>query len=214
MRYQFGEFVLDTGREELTRNGQLLHLTPKARQLLELLIERRPNVALHQDLYDALWPDVTVQDANLKNLVADLRSVLDDHEREGRFLRSVHGRGYAFRAEVTKLGNVAPDASNRLVLFLHGTHRIILRAGESILGRDDTADALIDDPEVSRHHAKVSIAPERVTVEDLGSKNGTFVRGERITSPVELFDGDEVRLGPVSLTVKVILRTDETKTST
>jgi DNA-binding winged helix-turn-helix (wHTH) protein len=211
MRFEFGDFVLDPDRQELSRSGEVIHLTPKAMQLLELLVDHRPNVVSHQQLYDALWPDVVVLEANLKNLMADLRNALDDHERNGRFIRTVHGRGYAFTDEVvaTRRG----VAGSRLVVFFHGNRRIILQAGENIVGRGEDATTIIDDPEVSRHHVRIIIDPHRVTVEDLKSKNGTFVNGTRIDRRTEVGDGDEVRLGPLALTVKIVARADETQTA-
>ncbi|MFA6958063.1 MAG: FHA domain-containing protein [Thermoanaerobaculia bacterium] len=213
MRYQFGGFTLDLAQQELRRGDSPVHLTPKAMQLLEYLIEQRPNVVSHQMLFDRLWPDVVVQEANLKNLVADLRHALDDHERHGRFLRTVHGRGYAFTNEIVESKSVGKSGSARLVIFFHDRRRIILSAGENILGRDEEADAMLDDPQVSRHHARVVIDPDRVTIEDLGSKNGTFVRDVRIEHPVELKDGDEVRLGSVLLVVKIMRRDEDTATA-
>jgi DNA-binding winged helix-turn-helix (wHTH) protein len=213
MKYQFGDFTLDLAQQELRRGDSPVHLTPKAMQLLECLIEQRPNVVSHQMLFDRLWPDVVVQEANLKNLVADLRQALDDHERHGRFLRTVHGRGYAFTNNIVESKSGRKSGSARLVIFFHERRRIILSAGENILGRDEDADAMLDDPQVSRHHARVVIDPDRVTIEDLESKNGTFVRDVRIDHPVELKDGDEVRLGNVLLVVKIMRRDDDTATA-
>lgn len=211
MRYEFGEFVLDPDRQELLRSGKPVHLTPKTMQLLEILVEHRPNVVSHQHLYDALWPDVVVLEANLKNCIADLRNALDDHERNGRFLRTVHGRGYAFTDDVVATRRGAPGS--RLVVFFHGNRRIILQAGENIVGRGEDATTIIDDPEVSRHHVRIIIDPHRVTVEDMNSKNGTFVNGRRIEQRTEVGDGDEVRLGPLPLLVKIVSRRDETQTA-
>jgi len=211
MRFEFGDFILDHDRQELTRNGEAVHLTPKAMQLIEILIESRPNVVSHQDLYDTLWPDVVVLEANLKNLLADLRNALDDHDRNGRFIRTVHGRGYAFTDDV--VATRRRDLGSRLVVFFHGNRRIILQAGENIVGRGEDATTIIDDPEVSRHHVRIIIDPHRVTVEDLDSKNGTFVNGERISRRVEVDDGDEVRLGPLALMVKIVARSDDTQTA-
>jgi DNA-binding winged helix-turn-helix (wHTH) protein len=212
MRFQFGEFEFDTGRQELRREGEPLHLAPKTMQLLGILIEMRPDVVSSKELYDRLWPDVIVDEANLRSVVADLRNALDDHARNGRFLRNVHGRGYAFcDAVVERQSDEA--TSSRLVILFHGDRRIVLPAGTSILGREQDSSAVIDDVEVSRHHARVVIERDRVTVEDLGSKNGTFVRGERIDAPVELGDGDELRLGTVALTVRILLRAQSTKTA-
>jgi ABC transport system ATP-binding/permease protein len=64
------------------------------------------------------------------------------------------------------------------------------------VGRDPDAALWIDHPSVSRRHARIVIAAARATIEDLKSKNGTFVLGKRIESRVALEDGDEVRIGP------------------
>ncbi len=75
--------------------------------------------------------------------------------------------------------------------------------GELILGRElGSADLVIDDPGVSRRHARVMPDNGGVIVEDLGSSNGTYVNGERISGPVELGAGDEVQLGATILGVE------------
>jgi DNA-binding winged helix-turn-helix (wHTH) protein len=211
MSFEFGEFILDPPRQELRRDGEVIHLTPKAMHLLEILIENRPNVVSHQKLYDRLWPDVVVVEANLKNLVADLRHALDDHDREGRFLRTVHGRGYAFTENVieTRLGTRPPD---RIVMLMIAGERIVLQPGENIIGRGRDANVVIESHEVSRHHARIVLAPAEMLIEDLQSKNGTFVEGERITGPRTLVDGDHIRFGTFPVIVRVITRTDESTT--
>jgi len=212
MRVQFGEFVLDTGRQELTRLGEPVHLTAKELQLLAILVEARPNVVSYQELYDRVWPDVIVNETNLKNLLADLRRTLDDRERKGRFLRTVHGRGYAFSGWAIEKRETDPVPTVIAILF-HGPRRIVLHGGANVIGRGEDADAVIDHPEISRHHARVTIGPRSVTIEDLDSKNGTFVGDKRIGAAVELHDADVVRLGTVALEVQVILRSVETKTA-
>jgi hypothetical protein len=75
--------------------------------------------------------------------------------------------------------------------------------GELILGREQgSADLVIDDPGVSRRHARVLPEGGAVIVEDLGSSNGTYVNGERISGPVELGAGDEVQVGATVLGVE------------
>jgi pSer/pThr/pTyr-binding forkhead associated (FHA) protein len=61
----------------------------------------------------------------------------------------------------------------------------------------------IDAPGVSRHHAKIVLEPSGAAVEDLGSKNGTYVGGRRITSSLALNDGDRIRLGSVVVTFRI-----------
>ena len=66
---------------------------------------------------------------------------------------------------------------------------------ETIVGRDLANDIAISDPEVSRRHARFMRKEEEFLVEDLGSTNGTFLNGERISSPQELKVGDVITLG-------------------
>ena len=68
--------------------------------------------------------------------------------------------------------------------------------GENILGREDDG-VRIDSATVSRRHARICISDSEAVLEDLGSKNGTFVRGEPVLAPIRLNDGDEVRTGSV-----------------
>jgi hypothetical protein len=71
--------------------------------------------------------------------------------------------------------------------------------GSLVLGRDTSAGIVLEDPEASRRHASVSAEGEAVTLEDLGSTNGTFVNGERIEGPRTLQPGDKVRIGTTVL---------------
>jgi len=209
MTYAFEDFTFDVDKQQLHREGDEVHIEPKAMQLLEILISRRPNVVKHEELYDAIWPDVAVLEANLGNLVSDLRAALGDHDR--KLIRTAHGRGYAFSGDV---GNVSTESDAARVVLLHqGRRRLVFRMGENIIGRGADADIRIDDTEISRHHASVVVEADRTTIEDLGSKNGTRVNGERIEGRVPVGDGDEIRLGPIALRVSVVIDTGRTKTS-
>ena len=74
-----------------------------------------------------------------------------------------------------------------------------LPVGEMVLGRDPTCDLRIDSPRVSRRHARIRVSSSGASIEDLGSKKGTTVRGERIEGEVALRDGDEIVVGPAEL---------------
>jgi uncharacterized membrane protein YgcG len=74
--------------------------------------------------------------------------------------------------------------------------------GELTVGREQGAGLVVDDPGVSRLHARFTTERDRVAVEDLGSSNGTFVNGRRISGPVELGAGDEVQLGGIVLSIE------------
>jgi DNA-binding winged helix-turn-helix (wHTH) protein len=88
-----------------------VHVSPKAFALLAALIERRPKALSKDELHKLLWPDAFVSDANLPNLVAQLREILGDDAHEPRVIRTVPRFGYAFRADVVPEGGRRSDAS-------------------------------------------------------------------------------------------------------
>lgn len=212
VRIRFGEFTLDSDRQEVVRGTEVVHLTPKALDLLELLIQRRPAVVSRQELLDHLWPDVLVSPANLKNLVSELRCAFDDHDRDGRFIRTVHGRGYAFTEKASEgHGDGTRRMTSSTTILQRAGEKLTLWQGENRIGRGGDCEIVIDDAEVSRHHARITVTSGGVTIEDLQSKNGTFVNGEKITF-AELSDSDRVALGNVRLTVRMSSRDTTTKT--
>jgi hypothetical protein len=193
MRLQFGGFLFDGPRRELLRRGKTVHLSPKAFRLLEVLVTRAPAAVPKEELFEVLWPDVFVQEANLKNLVSEVRQALGENARKPRFLKTVYGFGYSFSAE----GPLAAPAGRFRLTFL--AREFELQPGENILGREGDVAVLVPRPSVSRCHARIVVTADAAIVEDLGSKNGTWVRGRRITGSTELADGDEIRLGSVPL---------------
>ena len=87
MRARFDAFVLDSASRELLREGRGVAVSPKALDLLILLVDGRPRALTKGELHERLWPDTFVVDANLSNLVAELRAALEDNAREPRFIR-------------------------------------------------------------------------------------------------------------------------------
>ncbi len=76
MRVVFGECEFDSGQRVLLRHGSAVPLSPKAFQLLELLLDRRPEAVAKTELLERLWPETFVSDASLHNLVAEIRAAL------------------------------------------------------------------------------------------------------------------------------------------
>ena len=112
MRLGFADSVFDLETREVLRAGKVVALSPKAFQLLEILIRGRPKAISKAAIHELLWPSTFVGDANLANLVADLRAGLGDDARKPRIIRTVQRFGYAFRAEVETLGP-GPCGSDR-----------------------------------------------------------------------------------------------------
>jgi pSer/pThr/pTyr-binding forkhead associated (FHA) protein len=84
--------------------------------------------------------------------------------------------------------------------------------GEHLLGRDPDAGVFLNHPGVSRRHARIVISAGQATIEDAGSKNGTFVGDERIAGVRALRDGDVVGVGSVKLTFSVVEPPKSTET--
>jgi DNA-binding winged helix-turn-helix (wHTH) protein len=197
MRFLFSDFCLDRTTRQLLRGGQERHLEPKAFELLELLLKRRPEAVAKTEIQEQLWPDTFVSESNLTGLVAQIRRALDDGAQESRFIRTVHGFGYSFAGEAREDGPSAPKpaalATKAKVLW--GERVFALAPGANVLGRAEEATVQIEAPGVSRLHARVVVGQAEATIEDLGSKNGTFLREVRLDAPAVLRDGDTFRLG-------------------
>jgi DNA-binding winged helix-turn-helix (wHTH) protein len=196
----FGEYVLDPGSRQLLRRGRAVALSPKAFQLLQALLENRPRAVAKAELQQVLWPDTVVVEANLSNLVGEVRSALGDDPRRPRFVRTVHRFGYAFcgDAVATPSGRGRRETAIRL-RWPGGS--VELGPGEHVIGRDAHAAVCLASASVSRRHAIVRVQGGQATVEDLESKNGTYVNGARLERVRDLADGDEIRAGSVRVTV-------------
>jgi DNA-binding winged helix-turn-helix (wHTH) protein len=222
---RFGDFVLDPGARQLRRGEEERHLGPKAFELLELLLQRRPNVVSKEAIHDRLWPGTFVSGSTLATVVGEVRAALGDDPASPRFLRTVHGVGYAFcgdaREEETSpvavgssLAGTPGPAARLSYRLLFDDREISLRPGENLLGRVEDGVLWIESPSVSRRHARIRVEEGRATLEDLGSKNGTFLGGQMITHPAELADGDEICIGPVVLVFRTSVGNSTTETGT
>ncbi len=211
MRVGFGPFVVDAGTRQLQRGTEVLHLSPKAFQLLMLLVESRPLVVDRTVLRQHLWPDTHVVDAALGNLVAEIRSVLGDGSAA---VRTIHGVGYAFAGEARNLSAVTNvDTSGAPRFWLVWNNRaIVLEATDTVVGRDPGCTVWIDAPGVSRRHARIRTpqpgSDERPQLEDLDSTNGTYLSGRALKAQAVLEDGDTITLGEATLTFRAWRHTD------
>lgn len=220
MRVRFGKCVLDSETRELSVGGEAVHLTPKAFELLEILIESRPRAISKAEIHERLWRDTFVSDGTLTSLLAEVRSAIGDagHEEAGneaRLIRTVHRFGYAFSGSAEP-ETVKPPGRPRVAFayrLFWRAREIALEPGENVLGRDPQVGVFIDHTSVSRQHARIVISGEGAVLEDLHSKNGTFARGARVEAPLPIADGDEIRLGSVPMTFRVFPLSGSTDTA-
>lgn len=215
MRLRFGDCVLDGETRQLLVGGKPVHVSPKAFELLEVLLESRPRALSKSEIHEKLWPDTFVSDGTLTSLVAEVRSAIGDTGEETRWIRTVHRFGYAFSGpaedeEPRPQRRRRPSFAYRL---FWRSREIALEDGENVIGRDPDVGIFLDHSSVSRHHARIRISEEGAVLEDLESKNGTYVRGERVEAASNLADGDKLRLGSVDLVFRVFPLSGSTETA-
>ena len=198
MRVRFGSWVLDSGAREVRRGDAPVHLSPKAFDVLEILVARRPNVVSKDVLLDEVWPGKVVEEANLAIVVGEIRKALGDDPRAPAIVVTVARRGYRFASQAEDVESRAGRASagGYARWWLAWNDKTLpLREGENLVGRHPASDVWINGSSVSRTHARILAAAGQVTIEDRGSRNGTFVEGERIAAPHLLVDGSTVTFG-------------------
>jgi len=203
---QFADFVFDVDARTVCRETSAIHLSPKAFELLAVLIEHRGRVLSKTELLERVWPGVFVSDGSLARVVKEIREALGDSPQDSRIIRTVHRYGYAFAAVVladSPSGLPVADR-DRPSCWLTGRARTFgLPEGDHVVGREPGVTVWLDSPRVSRRHARILVDNARATIDDLGSKNGTFVRDVRLTAPALLEAGDAIRIGPFTLIFRV-----------
>jgi Tol biopolymer transport system component/DNA-binding winged helix-turn-helix (wHTH) protein len=101
--YEFGPFTLDPAERVLTRDGRPVPLTPKAFDLLVVLVENGGHLLGKKDLMEAVWPDSFVEEGNLTFTVSSLRKALGEDRKEPQYIETVPRSGYRFVADVRVL---------------------------------------------------------------------------------------------------------------
>ncbi len=205
---RFGRFTLDRATRQLTCDASVVHLTPKAFNLLSLLVEEAPRVVEKGELHRRLWPDSFVSDATHLGLIKELRRALKD-EGDGAVIRTVHGVGYAFAAplQTAPVGGRSP-----LAWVMVGSSVVPLHEGENLIGRDEACAVRVELPSISRRHARIVVTGLDATIEDLESRNGTKIRGQAVTQPTALREADRIQVGDATLTFHVSMTTPPKET--
>src|ERR1700740_462986 len=98
----FGPFRLFVAERQLKTGDEPVHLGGRALDTLIALVERAGEVVTQAELISRVWPDVTVEEANLRVHIANLRKALGDGREDARYIVTVPGRGYCFVAQVTR----------------------------------------------------------------------------------------------------------------
>ena len=212
LAHRFEEFTLDPDTRQLLRDGGEVHLSPKAFDLLTLLVMNRPRAVSKAELQQRLWPSTFVEETNLATLVTEIRRALHDSAAHPRFIRTAYGFGYRFAGElIADVPEVHPEAPRVRPWLMFERRPIPLLTGVNVIGRAADAAIQIDSPGLSRYHARILVSEDNATLEDLGSKNGSYVNGALVTTR-RLSDGDEIRLGATVLTFRITSQMSQTET--
>jgi DNA-binding winged helix-turn-helix (wHTH) protein/TolB-like protein/Tfp pilus assembly protein PilF len=119
--YGFGPYVLDRPRRLLMRDGKAVALTPKAFDLLTVLVENEGRLVSKETLMGTLWPDTVVEESNLTFQVSSLRKALGD----GRYVVTVPGRGYQFTGGVERMSETVVEQEERTTITVSDERRTI-----------------------------------------------------------------------------------------
>ncbi len=187
---------LDGEARTLSSHGRPVHLGPKALDLLLLLVAERPRAIRKAEILDRVWPDTFVTDASLARAVHEIREAVGDGATT--VIRTIHGYGYAFSADAVDAAHpdgAAPPMARLAGWMVIDGQAIPVGPGELLIGRDPAVAIAMTSSQASWHHARLVVANGEVTLEDLGSKNGTEVNRRRLSTPTRLRDGDEIVIG-------------------
>ena len=147
MQVRFGPFVLDSESRELLRDSHRVPLSPKAFDLLSILVASRPKAISKGELQERLWPATFVVEKNLANLVSEIRDAIGDDPSDPRFIRTVPRFGYAFRETVHRTDTGRPEGRSEVsfrITWIAG--RVTLDEGEHVIGRDPNVEIYLDAP--------------------------------------------------------------------
>lgn len=197
MKLRIGDLSFDSRRRLLCRGGAEVHLSPKAFQLLALLLSRRPDAVSRPEIVGSLWPGTAVPDGSLASVVSEVRHALGGGGRGETWVRTLHGFGYAFEGPAREV----PEVTRHLLV--RGRQEVELGSGENVLGRERDAAVRIGHPSVAHEQARIVVREDEAELEDLARNGSTLRGGEVVRDRVVLKDGDEVRLGEVVLTYRV-----------
>ena len=208
--FRLGEWLVQPSLNRLSRGSEGVHIRPKLMDVLSFLAQHAGEVVSKDEIIAAVWARQYMAESVLTRSIAELRRILGDNAAEPRFVETITKRGYRLVAPVDHVGGPAPapvpatrpaPPEKPSPLGVHtcglcwGEQEIPLSEGENIIGRTRDAIVRISSSRVSRQHARIVVTRGRAVLEDLGSKNGTYVRGRKIHRPVELSDGDEICFG-------------------
>jgi DNA-binding winged helix-turn-helix (wHTH) protein len=208
----FDAFTLDVWRGCLRRGADDVKLRPKSFDVLRYLVENPGRLVSKEELIRAVWRNAFVTDNSLVQCLIEIRRALRDDAQI--IIRTVPRRGYIFDISVIEAGpTTRPGRASIIHWLICDGREQPLPEGSHVIGRNPSASIPLRSPKVSREHARIVIEGDVAVLEDLGSKNGTFVHGQAVKAPVRLADGDEIGIGAFQLTFRILSNDGVTATA-
>ena len=205
--YRFGPFRLLPDQRRLERDGVGVAMTPKAFDLLVALVRHRSRALSKDELLELVWSGSTVEEGNLAQQILLLRRALAD---TGDCVATVPRHGYHFVAPVIEENAANIQLIDSLHCLIWNDREVPLRAGITLIGRAEDTDLRIPLPSVSRHHARIVVKGLEATLEDLGSRHGSWRGATSLRGVITLAHGDEIRLGNAVIEYRVVTPRDTT----
>lgn len=205
--FRFGPFELDVAAYELRRDDTRVPLENRPMDLLVLLVQRAGTLIDRQTIQRAIGEAGVFLDwdAAINTAVRKIRRALGDDADRPQYIATIVGKGYRFIAPVAHVEGSRSEAGPTWFLT-QDSREYPLAPGDNLIGRDAAVRVRLGHPSVSRRHARIRIDDACAIVDDLGSRNGTFVDGRRIDSVTgcELRNGTILGIGSVTLQVIVL----------
>ncbi|MBR0816620.1 winged helix-turn-helix domain-containing protein [Bradyrhizobium liaoningense] len=136
----FGPYQLIPSKRLLLVGQNPVELGSRAFDILTVLLQNRGRVVSRREILDRVWPDLTVDEANLRVQMSDLRRALKSGDSDGSYIMNVQGRGYVFVAPVQTVPLSEPGAAGGAPV---AADRRMPRRPPHVIGREDTISALV-----------------------------------------------------------------------
>ncbi len=204
--FRLGEWLVDPMANQVSQGTTTVQLEQRVMAVLLCLAEHAGDVVTRQRLVDSVWDEGFVADNTITHAVAELRKAFSDSARDPLFIETIHRRGYRLIAPVI-LDAPQPigyhlEPVRFLAIFRDAEYP--LSDGENLIGRDPEVAITIPSMKVSRHHARITVEGHRALLDDLESKNGTFLNGIRIQCSTAINGGDMIGIGRVTETIRFV----------
>jgi len=154
LQYQFGPFRFDASRRRLTRDGEIVPLTPKALEVLAVLVQSSGSILEKDDLIQKVWPDTFVEESNLSVHIFNLRKALGQGADTNTYIETIPRVGFRFKAEVERIN-------------LNDADLIVERRTRSLVTIKETESIVTD----------AQIEPIALPAKSIDSKRRVYSRG-------------------------------------